>query len=84
MILIESLLLALIGAAIGIVVGTVNGLIILKVVNTQDTGWDVPLHFPADLAALYAFALVAVGVLAAIYPARVAARVPVVDALNYE
>ena len=83
-ILTESLLLSLIGAAIGIVVGTVNGLIILKVVNTQDTGWDVPLHFPGHLAAIYAFALVAVGVLAAIYPAKVAARVPVVDALNYE
>ncbi len=83
-ILTESLILALIGAAIGIVVGTVNGLIILKVVNAQDTGWDVPLNFPVHLALLYASALVVVGVLAAIYPARVAARVPVVDALNYE
>ena len=83
-ILIESLLLALIGAAIGIVVGTINGLIILKVVNAQDTGWDVPLHFPVHLAVIYASALVAVGVLAALYPARVASRVPVVDALNYE
>ena len=83
-ILTESLMLALIGAAIGIVVGTVNGLIILKVVNAQDTGWDVPLNFPVHLALLYASALVVVGVLAAIYPARVAARVPVVDALNYE
>ena len=83
-ILTESLILALIGATIGIVVGTINGLIILKVVNAQDTGWVVPMHFPVHLAAIYASALVVVGVLAAIYPAKVAARVPVVDALNYE
>lgn len=84
MILIESLCLALIGAAVGIGIGVLNGLIILRVVNAQDTGWEVPMHFPAGLAALYAAVLVVIGVVAAIYPARAAARVPVVDALGYE
>jgi len=84
MILVESLCLALIGAAAGIGVGVFNGLIILRVVNAQDTGWEVPMHFPFDLAAIYAGALIVIGVVAAIYPARAAARVPVVDALGYE
>lgn len=84
MILIESLCLALIGAAMGVLVGAVNGVIILRVVNTQDTGWQVPIEFPWDLAAIYALALVAVGVVAALYPSRVASRVPVVEALGYE
>lgn len=83
-ILIESLLLALIGAAIGVGVGTVNGQIILKVVNAQDTGWQVPMYFPWLNALIYASSLIVVGVLMAIYPARVAAKVPVVEALGYE
>ena len=83
-ILTESVLLALVGAAIGVAVGTVNGFIILKVVNAQDTGWEVPLYFPWLAATLYASALIVVGSLMAIYPAKVAAKVAVVDALGYE
>lgn len=84
MIVIESTVLALIGAAVGIAVGTVNGILILTVVEAQDTGWEVPLRFPWANASLYALVLVAVGVAAALYPSRVAGRVQVVDALGYE
>lgn len=84
LILIESLMLSLIGALIGIVVGAINGTIILKVVNAQDTGWQVPVHFPIETAALYAGVLVVVGMLAGLYPSRVAASVPIVTALGYE
>jgi putative ABC transport system permease protein len=84
MIVLESTMLAIIGATVGILVGTVNGYIILKVVNAQDTGWTVPLDFPWQNAAIYAAILVVVGVVAAVYPSRVAGRMRVVDALGYE
>jgi putative ABC transport system permease protein len=84
MIVIESTVLALIGAAVGIAVGTVNGILILTVVEAQDTGWEVPLRFPGANAAFYAAVLVLVGIAAALYPSRVAGRVQVVDALGYE
>ena len=84
LIVLESAMLSFAGASIGILVGTINGLIILKVVNEQDTGWQVPLHIPVGVTAAYALVLLAVGVIAAIYPARVAGRVRVIDALGYE
>ncbi|MSP92105.1 MAG: FtsX-like permease family protein [Myxococcales bacterium] len=83
-ILIESLCLALVGCALGVVVGIVNGWYIVTVVNRQDTGWVVPMQVPGGTVALYALALVVIGVVAAAYPARVAGRLKVVDALGYE
>jgi putative ABC transport system permease protein len=83
-ILVESLCLAVVGAALGIAVGCVNGYLVITVVNTQDTGWQVPPLYPVATMLGYAALLVAVGVLAAVYPAQVAGKVKVVDALGYE
>ena len=84
MILIESLGLSLVAAAVGLVAGLVNGTIMLRVVNQQRTGWNVPVQVPMDQVALYCTVLVVVGVLAAVYPARVAGKLRVVEALGYE
>ncbi len=84
MILIESLGLSLVGAVIGVAVGLANGSILLDVVSRQDAGWEVPVQIDSPLVATYALVLVVVGVLAAAYPARVAARIAIVEALGYE
>lgn len=84
MILIESLGLALVGAAIGVCVGLANGTILLDVVSKQDAGWDVPVLVSWPMICAYAASLVLVGLLAAIYPARFASRIAIVDALGYE
>lgn len=84
MILVESLCLALVGAALGLCVGVINGYVMLDVINKQETGWNVPVQVAPGLLAIYSLAVVVVGVLAAVYPARVAGRIPVVDALGYE
>lgn len=84
MIVVESFGLAVVGAVVGLGVGAINGYLVIDVVNRQDTGWQVPVQFPWHLAGIYAAVLIVVGTLAALYPSRVASRVPVVDALGYE
>lgn len=84
MIVVESLCLSLVGATVGLGVGVVNGWLVLNAVNRQDTGWDVATKVPWETTGIYLAALVVVGALAALYPARVAGRVAVVDALGYE
>jgi putative ABC transport system permease protein len=76
----ESVITALIGAALGIGLG-----VFLAALATQAIGeQDVPLSLP--VAELVAFTVVAIlaGIGAAILPARRASRLDVLDALHYE
>lgn len=84
MIVVESLCLSIVGAFVGLGVGILNGWLILNAVNRQDTGWEVATKVPWETTGIYLLALIVVGAAAALYPARVAGRVPVVDALGYE
>jgi putative ABC transport system permease protein len=84
MVVIESTALAVVAALVGLGVGAVNGWLILHVVQAQEAGWDMPMAFPWASAAVYAVVVVAVGGLAAVYPARVAGRLQVKEALGYE
>ena len=84
MVVVESTALAVVAAVVGLAVGTVNGWLILHVVQAQDNGWDLPMALPWSSLATYALAVVAVGCLAALYPARMAGRVEVKEALGYE
>jgi putative ABC transport system permease protein len=76
----ESIITALIGAAIGLPLG-----IALAALVTQALS-DMGIAFAVPGAALALFALTAIlaGVLAAIFPARRASRLNVLDALHYE
>jgi putative ABC transport system permease protein len=73
----ESIITALIGAALGLGVGTaLAGLVMAK--------WHLPLALPINT--LFVFTLIAVlaGVGAAVMPARRASRLNVLEALQYE
>jgi putative ABC transport system permease protein len=76
----ESVITALIGAALGLPLG-----IALAALVTQALS-DMGIAFALPGAALALFALTAIlaGLLAAIFPARRAARLNVLDALHYE
>jgi putative ABC transport system permease protein len=76
----ESVITALIGAALGMVLG-----IFLAVLVTQALA-DEGLSFSVPVTSLAVFAVVAViaGIVAAIFPARRAARLNVLEALQYE
>ena len=73
----ESIITALIGAALGLGVGTALAWIVMA-------KWHLPLALPVNT--LFAFTLIAVlaGVGAAVMPARRASRLNVLEALQYE
>jgi putative ABC transport system permease protein len=74
----ESVITALIGAAIGIALGIVlAGLLIARIDF-------IVLSIPVGQLIVFAVAAVIVGILAAIFPARRAARLNVLQALQYE
>jgi putative ABC transport system permease protein len=78
MIALESVVTALIGAAIGIALGIVLSVLLIVRVDFLVLSWPI--------FSLLIFALVAIvaGVLAAIFPAQRAARLNVLEALQYE
>ena len=75
----ESVITALIGAALGIPLG-----IALAALTTRALSeWDVQLTIPRTLI-WFVVVAIEVGVLAAVMPARRAARLDVLKALQYE
>jgi putative ABC transport system permease protein len=78
----ESLVIALIGAAMGIAIGTGLGWALLKGLSFGIPG--VTYQPPIATMVAVAVAAVVLGLIAAILPARRAARLDVVDALSYE
>jgi putative ABC transport system permease protein len=78
MIALESVVTALIGAVIGIALGIVLAVLLIVRVDFLVLSWPV--------TSLFVFALVAIiaGVVAAIFPAQRAAKLNVLEALQYE
>ena len=76
----ESIVTSLMGAALGIVVGIFLALLVTHALSSQGIVFAVPY-----LQLLYfVIAAIVVGILAAILPARRAARLNVLEALQYE
>ena len=74
----ESVITALIGGALGIALGIVlGGLLVYRVDFIQ-------FSLPLTSLIIFAFMSIVVGILAAIFPARRAARLNVLEALQYE
>jgi putative ABC transport system permease protein len=74
----ESVITALIGGALGILLGIVLGALLVARVDFID------FSLPVAQLLVFAVATVVVGILAAIFPARRAARLDVLRALQYE
>jgi putative ABC transport system permease protein len=74
----ESVITALIGGALGIVLGIVLGTLLIARVDF------IVFALPVRQLIVFAIATVIVGILAAIFPARRAARLNVLEALQYE
>lgn len=80
----EAAYLGLVGIALGAVGGGLLSLLLVKVINKQSFGWTIQMIVPIG-ASLQAVGLAAVATLVAGYfPARWAARQPVVDGLREE
>ena len=76
----ESVITALIGAALGLPLGIFLALLVTQALSQYDIAIAIPLP------ELLAFTVVAIlaGVAAAVLPARRASRLNVLDALHYE
>jgi putative ABC transport system permease protein len=78
----ESLMITVAGSLVGLAAGTLIGFTWLRGVDEVMPG--MTFHFPGPIGAAVAVAAVVLGVLAAILPARRAARLKVIEALAYE
>jgi putative ABC transport system permease protein len=76
----ESVVTALIGAVLGILVGIVLALLVTQELSSQ----GFVFAFPYGSAVVFVIAAIVVGILAAVLPARRAARLNVLEALQYE
>jgi putative ABC transport system permease protein len=74
----ESVITALIGAAIGIALGIILAVLLIARVDF------IVLSIPVGQLVAFAIASIFVGIIAAIFPARRAARLNVLEALQYE
>jgi putative ABC transport system permease protein len=74
----ESIITALIGAAIGIALGVVLAVLLIARVDF------IVLSIPIGQLIVFAIAAIFVGIIAAIFPARRASRLNVLQALQYE
>ena len=76
----ESVITSIIGAALGIVVG----IVFAWVVVTKFAGQGITFAVPGGQLVVFVILAVIVGVLAAILPARRAARIDILEAIHYE
>jgi putative ABC transport system permease protein len=76
----ESVITALIGAALGLPLGVLLAALITKALSQ----FEVQLSIPVGRLAVFTLVAAVVGVLAAVLPARRAARLNVLNALQYE
>jgi len=74
----ESIITALIGAALGIPVGIVLALMVGRAIEYPS------FSVPVGTLAVFVFAAIGCGLLAAVFPARRAGRLNVLEALQYE
>jgi len=76
----ESVITSIIGAALGIVVG----ILFAWVVVTKFAGQGITFSIPGGQLVVFVILAVLVGVIAAILPARRAARIDILEAIHYE
>jgi len=76
----ESIVTALMGAALGIAVGIFLGALVIHALSSQGLVFRVPVL----TLIIFVIAAILVGVLAAIFPARRASKLNVLEALQYE
>ncbi len=75
----KGLGMALVGTVLGSLAGMVFAFILIYVVNRAFFGWTIAVHWPIGLLVQQSVVILAASVLASLYPARVASRVPATE-----
>ena len=76
----ESVITSIIGAIMGIVIG----IVFAWVVTTRFAGQGITFSIPLTQLIVFLILAVIVGVIAAILPARRAAKIDILEAIHYE
>jgi putative ABC transport system permease protein len=84
LILWEAGYLGLLGTAMGLLGGMALAWILIRVINRQSFGWTIQISWPLGLMAEVAAMALVASLLAGFWPARWAARQPLVEGLRYE
>jgi putative ABC transport system permease protein len=81
---VEAAMLGLLANAAGVVLGYFLSLLLIYVINKQSFGWTITFHWPVAIL-LGALSIVyAATILAAVYPARLAARLIPIEVIHEE
>jgi putative ABC transport system permease protein len=83
-VLTEAGWLGIIANAAGVLAGLGLSLILIHVINKQSFGWTIQFVFPGRLIIQYVGLTVAVSLLAGLFPALRASRLPIAEAVRYE
>ncbi|MFN7973099.1 MAG: FtsX-like permease family protein [Acidobacteriota bacterium] len=84
LVMLEAGLLGMAGNVLGILTGAILSVLLIFVLNAQNTGWVVDYHFPLAAVAFALSASTLVAIVAGYYPASRAAKLDIVTALEYE
>ncbi|MBS0170244.1 MAG: FtsX-like permease family protein [Nitrospira sp.] len=84
LILWEAGYLGVLGTAMGLIGGLALAQILIKVINRQSFGWTIQMAWPLGLLMEVAALALLASLLAGLWPARWAARQPLVEGLRYE
>jgi putative ABC transport system permease protein len=84
MILLEAVSITLIGLATGVLAGILNAYFLIRIAVKVVAGFNLPFRFPVIMILIALPLVILVGLISAWLPARRAANLKVVDALNYE
>ena len=76
--------MGLLGTAMGLVGGLALAWILIRVINRQSFGWTIQVSWPLGLMAQVAVLALVASLLAGFWPARWAARQPLIEGLRYE
>ena len=80
----EAAYLGLIGAALGVAGGLLLALLLIRVINKQSFGWTIQMTVPGGLILQAVGLALTAALVAGYWPARWAARQPVVEGLREE
>jgi putative ABC transport system permease protein len=80
----EAAYLGLIGAALGVVGGLLLALLLIHVINKQSFGWTIQMTIPGGVILQAVGLALTAALIAGYWPARWAARQPVVEGLREE
>jgi putative ABC transport system permease protein len=80
----EAAYLGLIGAVLGVVGGLLLALLLIHVINKQSFGWTIQMSVPGEVILKAVGLALTAALIAGYFPARWAARQPVVEGLREE